>query len=71
MLANVTSSNSTLSTVPGAEHLLDFRAPVEEQFLQDTPLQDMALNADEKKPKAWSDFKLSDDPLPADFYKSF
>jgi len=43
MLSNITTTNSTTSivpemTVPGAEHLLDFRADPEEQFLSETPI---------------------------------
>jgi len=61
-------------TVPGSEHLLDFRAESEEQFLAKTPLQDMQLNDDESETKHYNamDFKRKDgDPLPADFYKTF
>lgn len=75
MLANITSSNTIAQevTVPGPEHLLDLRAESED-FLglqSGTPLQDMNLNETEAKHYDAKDFKLTDDPLPADFYKSF
>ena len=79
MLSNITTSNSTSiapeMTVPGAEHLLNFRADPEEQFLSsETPIQDMNLNDEDTKTKHYDamTFKRNvDDLVPDDFHKSF